>query len=351
MSRDEGANLAKGRRAQRSHAERIVAAWRRLSGGSKVRDAERRTLVACSGGADSAALAIALAGACAESVVVAYVAHDIRDETVVRSEQAHVKALADSLACGWASVEIQVKSESGNLEAVARRKRYAALTELARANGCKFIATGHQATDQLETVLMRLMRGTGHVGLRGIAERRRLATGITLIRPMLSVTRQEAEALCAEAGYVPLVDATNTDQSLLRNAVRARVIPILKDLAPGVEARVARTARLASDSGVLIELAIQEASKRCDLVLQDGEASVSVSWSRSALRQEKSATVRWLLWQHARQMAEHADRVDLAAVEPVVRAIFGNGTDPKVWTISTVRVEMTARRVTCTRVK
>lgn len=333
------------RRARRTPADRVVLAWRRLSGGSSRRDEDRRTLVACSGGADSAALAISLAGAKSSSVVVAYVAHDIREGHVVAAEREHVRALAAKLGCDWASANVSVASLPGNLEANARRARYAALGSLAIANGCQYAATGHQATDQLETLLMRLMRGTGPNGLRGIAERKSLTSGVTLIRPMLGITREEAEAICAGAGYVPLVDATNADQSLLRNAVRAQVIPVLRELSPGIESRVSQTARVAVDASKLIDQALEGVSDRCS----ESSESEGVCWNRQALKAESAASVRWLLWRTLRSMAQHPDGVNFAAVQPIVQAIRSGGEHRKVWVISAVNIEMTSRSVTCCR--
>src|SRR5207247_9177197 len=95
----------------------------------------------------------------------------------------------------------RIAEEGGeNLEAAARRERYRFLAEVASEHGIGRIATAHTANDQAETILHRLLRGTGLQGLRGIAARRRVRPGIELIRPMLDVTRAEVLAYLAEVG-------------------------------------------------------------------------------------------------------------------------------------------------------
>lgn len=219
----------------------VIRCWRALSGGARVRDHERRTLVACSAGADSSALALCLASATA-NLVIAHVLHDLRPADEARADLETARALAASLALPFAGASVGCRSKPGNPEAVARRERYAALVALAREHACPFIATAHHADDQLETLLMRLVRGAGPRGLSGIAPTRRLASGVTLLRPMLDITRAEAEAICRDAGVEWAVDATNADRSRLRAALRHNVIPALRAIAPGIASTAGRVA-------------------------------------------------------------------------------------------------------------
>jgi tRNA(Ile)-lysidine synthase len=303
-------------------------------------------LVACSGGADSAALAISLAQAKPQVITLGYIAHDLRDADVVEQEREVVRELASRLGCGFVTRSVAVKKEKGNLEAAARRLRYAALRDLALEEECPFVASGHQATDQLETVLMRLLRGTGSRGLRGVAEQRLLGDGVMLIRPMLGLTREEAEGVCERFGYVPLVDSTNADVSLLRNAIRAKVIPVLKELRPGVERRVAVASMLLADGAELMDAAVAAAADRCGEVAEDGR----VVWNRSAMKRESVAAVRALVWKCARELASSTDRVDHVAIRQVVEVIMGKELHRKEWKIGGVRVVATSKSVTCERV-
>jgi tRNA(Ile)-lysidine synthase len=302
-------------------------------------------LVACSGGADSAALAISLAQVKPQVITLGYIAHDLRNADVVEHEREVVRKVARELGCGFVTQGVLVREQKGNIEAAARRLRYAALRELALQEKCLFVASGHQATDQLETVLMRLLRGTGSRGLRGVAERRSLGDGVMLIRPMLGVTREEAEGVCEGFGYVPLMDSTNADVSLLRNAIRAKVIPVLKELRPGVERRVAVASMLQADGAELIDAAVASAAERCGEVAEDGR----VLWNRRLMKRESVAAVRGLVWKRARELAIRVDRVDHAAIRQVVEVIMGQEMHRKEWHTGGVRVVVNSKSVTCER--
>ncbi len=222
-------------------AASIIASWRRLTGGRLVPDDDRRTLISASGGADSTALALALAPT-GRLAGLAHIVHDMRPRAEALADRDAVRELAESLGIPFFEARVRVTLAKGNIEAAARRLRYAALERIARRERIVVIATGHHADDQLETILMRLMRGTGVRGLRGVSPRRRLASGAVLIRPCLTVTRADCEALCECAGVGWCTDGTNADTRLTRAALRARVLPVLRELWPGGSTRAASLA-------------------------------------------------------------------------------------------------------------
>jgi tRNA(Ile)-lysidine synthase len=124
----------------------------------------------------------------------------------------------------------RLAGEAGdNLEARAREERYRWLASVARRHGAAWVATGHTANDQAETVLHRLLRGTGLAGLRGIAPRRPLAEGVELVRPLLSVTRAEVLGYLAELGQAHRHDASNDDLRFTRNRLRHELLPQLEE--------------------------------------------------------------------------------------------------------------------------
>ena len=102
------------------------------------------------------------------------------------------------------------------------------LAEVARKSGARWIATGHTANDQAETILHRLLRGAGLKGLRGIAEQRPLAEGVNLIRPMLGVTRTEVVNYLQVKGQAFRQDSSNFDRRLTRNRIRHELLPLLR---------------------------------------------------------------------------------------------------------------------------
>jgi tRNA(Ile)-lysidine synthase len=115
------------------------------------------------------------------------------------------------------------------LEGTARHLRYDWLAGVARERGIRRVATGHTADDQAETVLHRLLRGTGLQGLRGIAPRRVIAPGVELVRPMLGVRRADVLSFLEALGQSYRVDSTNSDLQRTRNRIRHELLPLLAD--------------------------------------------------------------------------------------------------------------------------
>ena len=250
----------------RRTARAIVRSWRELTGpgggaagGRAARrggDAGRSTLVACSGGGDSTALAAALAWAgLGRRIVLAHVVHDLRPPEESRVDAEAVRRLADRLGVRCVERAVRCAGAKVNAESAARRARYRALWEVARAEGFGWIATGHQADDQLETLVMRLVRGAGPAGLGGVRAVRDLGGGVRAVRPMLGVTRAEARRLCEDAGLGWAEDRTNADTLRARSAVRHGVLPALEALDGGSERaarRAARSAELLADAAGLV---------------------------------------------------------------------------------------------------
>ncbi len=233
---------------------RIVRSWRALTGGAPVRDPQRRTLVACSAGVDSSALAIALAVA-SRDVVLGHVVHDLRPAQEARADADAAADLAARLGLPIVRCSIAVAALSGNIEHNARVHRYLALAALAKGQACPFVATGHHADDQLETMLMRLIRGGSVKALAGIRERRP-CHGATLLRPSLGITRADCERICTIAGWTWATDATNEDRTRTRARLRAEVLPALRAMRPAASLRAASLARmLDSASQALVDQA------------------------------------------------------------------------------------------------
>lgn len=197
-------------------------------------------LCALSGGGDSMALLtclLALAGERDLTVVAAHYDHQLRGE----ESRADAAFVADwcrrnqvPLTMGQGEVAAQAARQGTGLEETARAMRYAFLEETARAMGAEAIATAHTADDNAETVLLHLVRGTGLDGLTGIPPRRG-----AIIRPLLTMTRQEIEAYLAEEGVPHREDSSNADLAFSRNRLRHQVMPVLRDLNPAFSQRLA----------------------------------------------------------------------------------------------------------------
>ncbi|MGC4876968.1 tRNA lysidine(34) synthetase TilS [Micromonospora sp. DT43] len=233
-------------------------------------------LVACSGGADSLALAAAtvfVAPRLGRPTGLVTVDHGLQSGSERRAEAVAAWAREAGFAPVLA-VRVRVAGRPGGPEAAAREARYEALTEAARQHQAVAVLTGHTRDDQAETVLLALARGAGPRGLAGMPDRRDLG-GVPLLRPLLEIGREQTRAACAALGLDPWQDPHNTDRSYARSRVRADLLPALvRALGPGVVDNLARTARLvAADNAALDELAHTAlAAARCP----DGGLSVPV---------------------------------------------------------------------------
>lgn len=201
-------------------------------------------LVACSGGSDSigvAAVLAAIAKPMQLRLTIAHVNHGVRksawqDEAVV---------LRASAALGIPVKTIALRPERED-EATLREARYEALVQTARRCNANVVATGHNAEDQTETVLLALFRGTGPQGLAGMPPRRELAGGIDLARPVLRFSRDGIREYVQISGLPYSIDPTNADLAYRRNAVR-EALAALRPLFPGLDAAVARAAQVVGD--------------------------------------------------------------------------------------------------------
>lgn len=245
-------------------------------------------LAACSGGADSLALACALAfeapglglraggvtvdhglqpGSAAQAATVTRLMTECGLDPV-RSVTAEVARARAGTGPGPAAGEVADSGTGDPVasggsgypgpEAAAREARYLALNRVAQETGAAAIVLGHTRDDQAETVLLGLARGSGTRSLAGMPER----SGICL-RPLLQVSRAQTLAACAALGLEPWQDPQNSDPAFARARVRHQVLPVLeRELGPGVAQALARSARqLRSDADFLDSLAAQESER------------------------------------------------------------------------------------------
>ncbi len=136
-----------------------------------------------------------------------------------------------------------------SLEEAARDVRYTFLAETARSVGADRVAVGHTSDDNVETILMHLVRGTGTTGLQGLKPylKWRMAGGdFAVIRPLLTVSRGDTSGYCQEQELKPRTDTSNFSLSPLRNKIRHQLLPLLKGYNPGIEQAILRTARIAA---------------------------------------------------------------------------------------------------------
>jgi tRNA(Ile)-lysidine synthase len=237
-------------------------------------------IVALSGGADSLALAAAVAfeaprlGLRAASVTVDHGLQAGSDAVAAAAAGAAAALGLDALVVG-----VQVAAGGAGPEAAAREARYRALFDAARDAGASAVLTAHTLDDQAETVLLGLARGAGATSLSAmlpVTER----AGILLVRPFLAVRRSETAAACAAQGLQPWHDPHNDDPRFARVRVRNTVLPVLEaELGPGVAEALARTAEQSQEDAAAFAEMIDETIE--DLV-EHAEAGIAVSASALA---------------------------------------------------------------------
>jgi tRNA(Ile)-lysidine synthase len=232
--------------------------------------AGRPVLAMLSGGRDSVCLldvAVALCGAA--QVRAVHVNYGLR--AAAEADEAHCRALCELLGVELEVVPADPDSRphdpegrpSGNLHAWAREVRYGAAAEIAERDD-RLIATGHTASDQVETVLYRLAASPGRRALLGMVAREG-----RLIRPLLSVTREQTAAYCRGAGLDWREDESNDDDRYARSRVRHGLLPALRAVHPGAEVNVLRTARLLGEEATLLDtLVAAELDDRGEIALE-----------------------------------------------------------------------------------
>jgi tRNA(Ile)-lysidine synthase len=219
----------------------------------------KHVLVACSGGADSLALAAATAFVAPRLDVrcgLVTVDHGLQPGSAERAAQ----------VVRWASGEgfdpalvatVEVAGRAGGPEAAAREARYEALVGFAQRAGAAAVLLGHTRDDQAETVLLALARGAGPRGLAAMPVRR-VVDGVAFLRPLLAISREQTRAACAALKLEPWQDPHNTDPAYARARVRDLLTSLVDTLGAGVVDNLARTAALvAEDTRALDALAAE----------------------------------------------------------------------------------------------
>lgn len=283
-------------------------------------------VVAVSGGADSVTLLhvlLTLRERLACRLHIATLDHQLRGETSAEDVR-FVQSLAVQwelpITTGRTDVR-QLASEKGiGIEAAAREARYAFLASTARQVGAAHIATAHQADDQAETILLHLLRGTGVQGLVGMRFQSPVPGNpdLTVIRPLLRVSRADIDAYCQQVPLTPRQDASNQDTQFLRNYIRWETIPHLEKRNPSVKRRLNQLADILSVENDYLEQQLQ-AELASQILFEAGRILVN----RAAFHDLHPALQRrYLLWA-VRQLHTEAEVGYLSVLEAVDVAAHG----------------------------
>ena len=219
---------------------------------------DRPIIVGVSGGPDSLCLMDTLRQA-GYSIIIAHFNHQLRPEA---GQDAHmVEKIASRLMLGCiidgADVRAYAEQQKLSIEEAARNLRYHFMFRLARERNAQAVAVGHTADDQVETILMHFLRGSGLSGLKGMSNRSIIKTfdpEIPIVRPLLNTWREETIVYCAANGLRPHYDSSNDSINFQRNRIRHLLIPSLESYNPKLRDAVLRMSQsLKSDYSLLME--------------------------------------------------------------------------------------------------
>jgi tRNA(Ile)-lysidine synthase len=283
-------------------------------------------VVAVSGGADSVALLDVLSRLQEEKLrlVVAHLNHGLRG-VESDGDQEFVARLAARYGLPFESQRVDVAglalSLRLSLEDAGRRARHGFLEQVAQAHGAASIALGHHLDDQAETVLIRLLRGSGGAGLSAMASSSR---GL-LKRPLLGTSRAEIEHYLKEHGLSYRTDASNADTAILRNSIRHELIPYLTRYNPKISQRLAATAEILACDEELLAGLTESAYTRLRVPDNPGVALLVEGLSG------EPRGLRLRLYRRALdELRGDLQRIGLAHLEAIDRLVFTNRPNSRI---------------------
>ncbi len=252
-------------------------------------------MVAVSGGPDSVCLLYVLASLKDElglKLHVAHLDHMLRVESA--ADASYVASITSRLdipsTLDRVDVQAYQKEHKLSFEEAAREVRYSFLADTAKYVGAYAVAAGHTSDDNVETVLMHILRGSGTRGLRGLQPCSQVF-GVDVVRPLLNVNRAETNDYCRRHNLEPRQDVTNLSLKPFRNRIRHELLPVLKQYNPQIEDAVLRTARIAAgdiefiDAVVAAEISeIVERKGGCFTLDKEGFKKLHPTIRRGVLR-------------------------------------------------------------------
>jgi len=282
-------------------------------------------VVAVSGGADSVCLLYALAQLKDElnlQLHVAHFNHSLRGAEADADAQ-YVADLARTLKLPSTIEKRDINSygSTSSVEEKARVARYTFLAEVAASAGSKAVAVAHTADDQVETILMHLVRGTGLAGLCGMREVSTWESspdesGTTIIRPLLGVTRKEVESYCGASKLTPRIDSSNKTPDYMRNRFRHELIPLLESYNANFKDALLRLTRVVAAEITLLD---EQVSDVWDAVVSEEDKLLNID--RDAFCQLPVAVKRHLIRRVLEQMAGTLTDIEAVHIENVLDII------------------------------
>ena len=275
----------------------------------------QKLLIAVSGGADS----LALAAACefeAKKLKVKIAAAVIDHSLQNNSDKVAAQTAKTLAALGFEEVVVKkiAVGKAGGPEAAARTARYTALETIRQKTKSNFVVLGHTASDQAETVLLGLVRGSGSKSLSGMSEK----TGL-LLRPLLGIERATTEAFCKDSGIKYWSDPQNKDEKFLRVMIRKHVLPFLeKQLGGSVAASLVRTSDQLREDNTYLESQADKSFKKYAKVSGSG-----IGFDAKALEKLPAAILNRVIKKALDGFGSESSRTHVLAVSDLVLSWHG----------------------------
>ena len=290
--------------------------------------ARERFLIAWSGGADSTCL-LRLAVEEGLDVVAAHLDHGQRDGSA--EEQRALIALSESwgvsMVPGRADVPLMAQQAGIGIEEAGRLARQNFLERARLATECRWILTGHTRDDQAETVLFRLIRGSGLTGVSGVPPRRD-----PYLRPLLDLTRAQTAEFCAARGIEVVHDVGNEDEAFSRVRLRKRVLPELRVINPRADEHIASFADLAREEDQFLDAMAAAALERTEVALNGALRFLTIdaeaAFDQGGLAAEPAVLRRRAVRLVVQALGGHVEAGHLAAVESAWDGGIGSLTTP-----------------------
>ena len=263
-----------------------------------------RIVVGVSGGPDSMALLHVLVHGAfhpAKNVVVGHLDHQLRAESADEADYVAALCRTWGVPCHLESADVLLLAEEEqlSLEEAGRHARYRFLADVARRRNACCVAVGHTADDQVETVLMHFLRGSGLAGLRGMLPVGPLpqAPDLRLIRPLLTTTREEVEAYCRDNDLSPVRDPSNRESTFFRNRLRNELLPLLAEYNPGIKERILHTASVVRGDHALLAQMTEHAWQEIVLDMGKGWLRVDLQAWQDLPLSLRRRTLRHAVWE------------------------------------------------------
>jgi tRNA(Ile)-lysidine synthase len=299
-------------------------------------------LIGLSGGADSVCLTVILDKLKDNfnlSLYAVYVDHGLRPEET-KKEQIFCRSLCEKLDIGFCVKSVNAKSyaqqEKLNLQEAARELRYQVFEEVSKKINTTRIALAHNADDQAETVLMRLLRGAGSKGLSGIPPVRG-----KIVRPLIEIERKEIEdflihnpELQALNSKLPfMIDSSNLKTDYLRNWIRLKIIPQLKKENPSLVYSIGRSAEILRDEDAYLENMVAKTLKG----LISRKTGNSIELSLSPLKNMEKPILRRVLRKAVKEIRGTERGVDFIHIEDMINLIKNSKSGDTISLLNKIR--------------